>query len=125
MSYIINLQAAWISFMFGALSGAFIGLFFHKEQWLGGYPTFSRRLLGLGHIACFGIGLLNLAFYQTIQINPSSEWFSYASLAFLSAFSMSGICFLTAWKHFFRHLFFIPVLSLISGIALTITGILL
>jgi len=125
MIYLINMQAAWVSFLFGALSGAVIGMFFHKEYWLGGYQTFSRRLLRLGHIAFFGIGLLNLAFYQATQINPSSIWFSYASPAFLAAFSMSLICFLSAWKHFFRHLFFIPVLSLMSGIILTMAGILL
>lgn len=124
MLFTINIIAAWISFLSGAVTGAFIGLFFHKENWLNGYSSFSRRILRLGHIACFGIGILNLLFAFTSQLYPTSYWFNYASYSFLASFTMSIVCFLSAWKHFFRHLFFIPVLSLMSGIIFTLIGVL-
>ena len=45
-----NLWAAWIGIIAGMLSGAALGLFFHEESWLGGYGSWPRRLLRLGHI---------------------------------------------------------------------------
>ena len=33
----------------GVVSGATIGLFFHREAFLGGYDTWRRRLVRLGH----------------------------------------------------------------------------
>ena len=37
----------------GVLSGMAMGLFFHQDGWLGGYGSFRRRLLRLGHIAFY------------------------------------------------------------------------
>ena len=57
----VNITAAWIGFLLGAISGAIPGLFFHKADWLGGYTSWPRRLVRLAHISFFGIGFLNLA----------------------------------------------------------------
>ena len=32
----INLAAGWIAILVGLLGGTLIGLFFHREDWLGG-----------------------------------------------------------------------------------------
>ena len=58
----VNLHAAWIGFFAGCLAGAIPGLFFHGSDWLGGYASWPRRMIRLGHVAFFGIGFLNLAF---------------------------------------------------------------
>jgi hypothetical protein len=41
------------AFLVGAASGAALGLSFHRDDWLG---SWRRRLLRLGHFACFGMG---------------------------------------------------------------------
>lgn len=114
----LNLLAAWISILGGVVSGALIGLFFHKEQWLGGYNSFPRRMLRLGHIAFFGLAFLNLAFAQTVHVMGwPAEGLLMVSLALLIGnITMPLCCFLTAWRKPFRHLFPVPVISLGYGI---------
>jgi hypothetical protein len=72
----INLLASWIGMLLGFLSGLALGLFFHREDWLGGYGSFKRRLYRLAHISLFGLGAVNLAFYftaHTLATGPSNE----------------------------------------------------
>jgi hypothetical protein len=61
-----NRAIAWSGFCAGVLSGMFMGLWafdgpLAPPAWIGGYGETARRLIRLGHIAFFGIGLLNLA----------------------------------------------------------------
>jgi hypothetical protein len=49
----------------GALTGMVMGMWSFDGPlavpgWLGDYGSTARRLVRLGHIACFGIGILNL-----------------------------------------------------------------
>ncbi|HMW54460.1 MAG: hypothetical protein NOF05_19115 [Candidatus Accumulibacter phosphatis] len=111
----INLWMAWIGILLGLLSGALIGLFFHRDEWLGGYGSWRRRLLRLGHISFFGIAFLNLAFANTVSLmGAATPAFAAWSLV-AGAVLMPAICFLAAWRPGFRHLFFLPVVTLISG----------
>lgn len=57
-----NLYAGWIGMLAGCLAGAVTGLFFHDPDWLGGYASWPRRMVRLGHIAFFGIGFINVIF---------------------------------------------------------------
>jgi hypothetical protein len=112
----INLYAAWIGIGLGFLAGAVSGLFFHKETWLGGYASWQRRMTRLGHISFFGIAFINIAYalsvrYLAIQ-NPG--WWP-SVLFIIGAVSMPLICYLSAFMKPFRHLFVIPVLSLLIG----------
>ncbi len=111
----LNLWAAWIGILLGMLSGALIGLFFHRDEWLGGYGAWRRRLLRLGHISFFGIAFLNLAFANTVSVAGAQTPVLAAWSLVAGAVLMPTICFLAAWRRGFRHLFFLPVLSLISG----------
>ncbi|GAB5559267.1 MAG: hypothetical protein SynsKO_09140 [Synoicihabitans sp.] len=112
----INLIAGWVGFLLGALSGALMGLRFHRPEWLGGYDAFPRRMVRLGHIAFFGIGLINILFALSVG-GVSSAAVSIGSVCLVVALAtMSTNCFLTAWKPGFRHLFFIPAGSATGGI---------
>ena len=104
--------------------GAIIGLFFHHEHWLGGYGSFRRRMLRLGHIAFFGLGFLNVLFALSATDAPlSGSNGRWASLAFASAaVTMPACCFLTAWRPSFRQLFPIPVIATLSGLAAVFRG---
>lgn len=108
----------------GVISGAVIGLFFHREEWMGGYGSFPRRMLRLGHISFFGLGFLNLMFGLTLKaITLPSAQCEVASIGFLlGAVTMPLCCFLTAWKKLFRHLFPVPVMSVAAGIIPLLIG---
>ncbi len=90
----------WIGMLMGVLSGAIIGLQFHKKDWLGGYAARPRRFVRLGHISFFGIGLMNLFYGLTLGklgiSDPAAMWGAYLFLGAL--ISMPICCFLTAWK---------------------------
>ena len=109
----MNLGVGWAAILIGLLVGALVGLFFHDEQWFGGYGSWRRRMLRLTHIALLGTGLLNLAFALSVDFLAPSEIPRIASVLFVvGAATMPLVCGLSAWRRGFRHLFFIPVLSL-------------
>jgi hypothetical protein len=117
---IINLFWGWIGILFGVISGAIIGLFFHQENWMGGYDSYRRRLTRLGHISFFGLGFVNILFGLTITVLHTNNSILAISSRFLllGAMTMPICCFLSAWHKPYRHLFPIPVVSVLLGIAL-------
>ncbi len=118
MHFSANLLAGWIGFLAGAATGALMGLCFHREDWLGGYGSFPRRMIRLGHIACFGLGLINILFALTVTTLPPAPIAQVAStLLIVGMITMPLNCFLTAWQKPFRHAFFIPAGSTLIGIA--------
>ena len=120
----LNLIAGWIGMLAGVLSGAILGLFFHRDDWMGGYGSYRRRLARLGHIAFFGLGFLNLAFAATFaQLPLSGNTLAIASGALIvGAATMPLCCFLSAWRKPLRHLFPIPVLSVTTGLLAILIG---
>ena len=118
----INLWAAWIGILLGMASGMIQGLFFHREDWLGGYQAWPRRLMRLGHISFFGIAFLNLAYADTVWLlGPGSHVPQASMLLVAGAVLMPLVCYLAAWKKPFRHLFPLPVLSLLGAALLFMT----
>ena len=111
----LHLSAAWIGIFMGFLAGAGLGLFFHRENWLGGYSSWSRRMARLGHISFFGIAFINLAYGVSLALLESLLSPYASALLLCGAITMPLVCFLSAYKKPFRHLFFIPVLSLVVG----------
>jgi hypothetical protein len=117
----LNYFAGWSLILMGFLTGAGIGLFFHREDFLGGYTSFRRRILRLGHVALVALGMLNVLF--AIASPAAGPAMRAASVLFLvGGVAMPSVCFLTAFKPGFRHLFFIPVLSLVAAVILVILG---
>jgi len=117
-----NLFLAWLWILLGFVTGMVLGLFFHHENWLGGYGSLKRRMYRLAHISLFGLGAVNLLFWLTMQnISPTGQLASIASGAFiLGAVTMPICC--VSMAHFPKaHLVFaVPVLCLIAGGALTL-----
>lgn len=112
-----NLWVGWAGMLGGVLTGAAIGLFFEREDWMGGYASFRRRLARLGHIAFFGLGFVNILFGLTTAGVPEAAWLTLASWALVvGAATMPACCFLSAWKKGFARLFPIPVASVSVGI---------
>jgi hypothetical protein len=117
----INLIAAWVGMLLGFVSGFALGLFFHRENWLGGYGSFKRRLYRLAHISFFGLAAVNLFFYFTTQTLSAGAMLSFASSAFvIGAITMPVCCLVMAHFPKTRPLFALPVFSLLAGCALTL-----
>lgn len=121
----LMLQAAWAGMALGLLSGAGVGLFFHRDDWLGGYSGFRRRLLRLGHISWFGLAFVNLGFVLTLHATGFNGPLANAAATgiLVGQAAMPAVCFLSAWRKPFRHLFFIPVLGVLTGICCTLAGL--
>ena len=116
-----HVDAAWIGIALGILSGTLQGLGFHRDGWLGGYASWPRRMLRLGHISFFGIAFLNLAYAQTLFLVASDGAVLLTSrLLLCGAVAMPTVCYLAAWRRGFRHLFFIPVVCLLVASGLVV-----
>lgn len=122
----LNLVLAWLWILFGFLSGLVLGLFFHREDWLGGYTSFKRRLYRLAHISFFGLGAVNFLFYLSAQqfSGASPTFVTTESWAFIvGAVTMPLCCLIMAHAPRARMLFAIPVISLIAGGLLTVVEV--
>ena len=114
-----NLHAGWIGLLLGCLSGAVPGLFFFREDWLGGYASWRRRMIRLAHISFFGLGFINLFATLSVRVLGIEGGSCLVSLLLVvGAATMPTVCYLSAWRPVFRHLFFIPAGSVTLGIAL-------
>lgn len=115
--FALSLAVSWSLVLVGFATGSLMGLQFHKPDWLGGYGSFPRRLLRLGHIACFGLPILNtllILLFLVLRTSPFAVSIPVV-LWLVGQVSMPLFCFLTAWKQPFRHGFYLPVASLIVG----------
>jgi hypothetical protein len=109
-----NLLVGWVAILAGLVVGAAIGTFFHRETWLGGYGSWRRRMLRLAHVALVGTGLLNVAFALSVEELGLAAAPCLASVLFVvGAASMPLVCLASVWRPALRHLFFVPVGSLL------------
>ena len=70
----------------------------------------------LGHVSFFGLGILNVLFALSVRA-VGLERVEVASWALIvGAATMPAVCYLSAWRPVARHLFFIPVLSVLVGL---------
>ena len=118
----LNWYAGWVLILTAFITGAGMGLFFHRDDFWGGYTSFRRRLARLGHIALAALGTLNILFSIATPAEPSASLRVASVLLIVGAVSMGSTCFLTAWRALFRRLFFIPVTSLLVAVLLILLG---
>jgi uncharacterized membrane protein YdcZ (DUF606 family) len=118
----LNLFLAWLWILLGFVSGMALGMFFHHENWLGGYGSFKRRIYRLAHISFFGLGAVNLLFWLMLQkvflAEPLAEIASW--LFIVGAVTMPLCCGVMAHFPKARVIFAAPVLCLILGGVLTL-----
>lgn len=117
MAHALNGVAGWYLLLASFVAGALVGLRFHREDLFGGYASFRRRLLRLGHVALAALGIVNIAYGLTpVPAGGATTWPGTTLLA--GSIAMPLVCFLTAWRSGFRHLFFMPVTLLVFAVAL-------
>ena len=119
MPHPLNFNSGWWLIFLAFVAGAGIGLGFHREDFLGGYGSFRRRLLRLGHIALAALGALNVLYGICPVPAPADRLGTWASaLLVAGAIAMPLVCFLASWREPFRRLFFLPVALLLGAVAL-------
>lgn len=117
----MNWYFGWSLILTAFLTGAILGLFFHREDFLGGYASFRRRILRLGHISLAALGSINVLYGLSPLASETSLRTQIASSGFIiGGVTMPAVCFLTAWRAGFRHLFFVPVSALIIAVIQTL-----
>jgi len=119
----LNWFAGWGMVLAAFVTGAVIGLRFHRDDFLGGYTSFRRRLLRLGHIALAALGTMNVVYALSPWPTPGDELARAASWCFIAGgVLMPAVCFLSAWREHWRRWFAVPVASLILAVVLTLIG---
>ncbi len=118
----INLLFGWLWILLGFVTGMVMGMFFHGENWLGGYGSFMRRMYRLGHISFFGLGTVNLLFWGTILLlSLNGPLVELASASFIvGGITMPICCLIMAHCPKAHLLFAVPVLSLITAAVFTL-----
>src|SRR2546423_11267121 len=110
-----NWEFGWGFLLLGFLSGAVIGLRFHREEFLGGYTALRRRMVRLGHICFVALGILNVVF--ALSPVTDSRAGRVASVGFIvGATGLTTLRFLTAWREGFSRPFFTPGGALVHGV---------
>lgn len=113
----------WSLVVTGFLSGALLGLFFLRPDFLGGYGSPERRLLRLGHIACTALGILALLYGLMPWAEPGGSLAGTGRMLFLAGgVAMPLVCFASAWRRSLRHAFAVPVLLLVAGVLCALGG---
>jgi hypothetical protein len=122
----LNLAFGWIWTLAGFVTGLLLGLRFHHDDWLGGYGSFQRRMIRLGHISFIGLGVVNILFaLSASHITLGSGALALASWSLIAGgVTMPACCGLMAWRRVFYWGFGIPVACLVVGGMLTVVGIL-
>jgi hypothetical protein len=123
MAHPANWFFGWSLILAAFASGIPLGLQFHRDDFLGGYTGFRRRVVRLGHIALAALGMINVLFAMSPWPAAGAWMGRGASVGFMvGGVGMPIVCFLTAWRDGFRQLFFIPVTALIAAVVMTILG---
>ena len=117
----------WFWIALGFATGAALGTGFHREEFLGGYSAWPRRLLRLGHIAMVALGALNILFSLSLpRIDASAGWLHVASGSLVAgSILMPACCALAARSKRTVPLFIAPVVLLSTGATVAWVGLLL
>lgn len=125
----MTLLAGWTSILVGFVAGAVPGLYFWREDWLGGYGSWRRRMVRLAHIAFFGLGFINLLFALTLAqlgLHADAGALRWSAVLLVAGnVAMPSVCYLAAWRQPFRHLFAVPVSCMVLGVGLLVRALVL
>jgi hypothetical protein len=123
MAHSLNWFVGWSMILAAFLIGAVVGMGFRSDSFLGGYTSFRRRIIRLGHIALVELGILNVIYSLSPWPAPGNTVARAASLCFIGGgLLMPLVCFLTGWRDPYRKFFVVPVFTLVLAVVLTLIG---
>jgi hypothetical protein len=125
-----NRRVGWICMAFGAGTGLVMGLWSFNgpvptPQWLGDYQDVARRLARLGHIAFFGLGILNVLLAHELsaqRINGRSRRIASAAMNFGNIF-LPVTLFAAAAYHPLKYLMPFPAMAVFVALTVTAWGL--
>jgi len=125
-----NRQVAWISMAIGAATGMLLGLWsfdgpFGVPGFLGAYDDTARRLARLGHIACFGLGFINLLLARelpSLALSPNLRRSASRAMNF-GNIALPLTLFVAAALPPAKYLMSLPAASILFALVLTARGV--
>ncbi len=128
-NYKNNRLTGWLSLAVGVASGLVLGLWSFDgpvaiPEWLGDYGDVSRRLARLGHIACFGLGILNILLSRELaRLTLGRVARRTASLAMnFGNILLPLILFAAAAYHPLKYMMVFPASSVFLALAIAAYG---
>ncbi len=121
----INEAFGWAWVLMGFLTGALLGMGFAREGFLGGYGSWERRLLRLGHVSLVALGVLNILAAGSLERAAlAPAWAQAASVSLIvGGVLMPACCGLAAWNKKTKSLFAAPVVALTFGVCVLTVGL--
>jgi hypothetical protein len=122
----LNRAVAWSSMAAGAVTGLLLGLWSFAGPlpvpgFLGEYGSTARRLARLGHIACFGLGFINLLL--AAELPRLGRGARTAAVAMnVGNVAMPLVLFAAAVHQPVKYLLPVPALSVTLALALAAYG---
>ena len=99
MSHALNWYAGWWMLLGAFATGAVLGLGFWREGFMGGYASWPRRMVRLGHIALAALGILNMVYGLAARPVDGPLQAQAAGIALVvGSVAMPATCFLSAWR---------------------------
>ena len=123
-----NRVVGWASLAVGAGTGLILGLWsfdgpFAVPDWLGDYGDTSRRLARLGHIAFFGLGILNLLLARELPgLKDGARRIAAHTMNFGNVFLPLTLFAAAAW-HPLKYLMPLPASAVFVALAVTAMGV--
>jgi hypothetical protein len=125
-----NRLIGWISLVVGAGTGLILGLWSFNgpvevPAWLGGYQEVSRRLARLGHIAFFGLGILNILVARELpRLTIGRSLLRAASITMnLGNVLLPTALFAAAASHPFKYFLPFPASCVFVALAIVAYGV--
>lgn len=126
----INRKVGWLSLLLGASSGIVLGLWSFSgpvpvPEFLGAYDDVARRLARLGHIAFFGLGILNLLVARELpRLTLPAFWLRLASLSMIVGnVLMPSVLFAASACHPFKYALPVPATAVTFSLAIICYGV--
>ncbi len=120
-----NIAVGWCGMGLGALLGMTFGLWAADRHWAGGYGSFRRQAMRLGHVAAFALGIINVLYGVCgPRLGLLPPWaLPVGGLAMIAgALLMPLVCLLSAWREPCKYLFPIPASCVTLGVAIQVWG---
>jgi hypothetical protein len=125
-----NRRVGWVSTCLGAGSGLIMGLWSFDGPlpipgWLGEYDQTARRLARLGHIAFFGLGILNLLVAGELRrgsLGPRGRQAASWAMNFGNVFLPLTLFAAAAYRPF-KYLMSAPAVAVFLALTVTAYGV--
>ncbi len=125
-----NRIIGWVSLALGAGTGMVMGLWSFDgpvptPSWLGDYGETPRRLARLGHIALFGLGILNILLARELSrlsLGGPARWTAARAMNFGNVL-LPLTLFAAAMHQPLKYIMVLPVSSVFLALVLAVWGV--